>query len=729
MAHPEADGPDLVDLGMLPGPWRAFEADETLRRDFPLEDLDDSDWPEVIVPGAWRSNPAFADTDGPLLYRTRFTTGTPGPDRRTFLEFAGVTVQGDVWLDGSYLGPTEGAFVPHLLEVTESARARSDHLLAVEATCPPIGNPDEKRTMTGTTQGGRGIASWNPGGIGRPVRLRETGPVPLLHVRMVCTRATESVATLAFRAVVHTDHPRAVVFHTRVRGIDHRHRQPLAGGENRVEWSVRVPRPSLWWPTEMGDQPLHDVELEITTEDGQTSDRLVRRTGFRSVRMQDHVWSINGERLFLRGAIVPPMDRDLSRVTLASAADELALAREAGLNLLRVLGHVSAPELYDEADRTGMLLWQDLPLTGGYHRGIRGQAAGQARDAVDLLGHHPSVAVWCGHDTPDSVDRTRAVARQMDQQIPNWNRTVLDRTVRRALIQADPSRPVVSHTGVLPNPPLVDDATSHLWFGWYSGRRGDLAGYVDRVRRAGRFVSAFGSQSIPERSPALTDGTLDPDKWPDVDLERLAHDYGAEADVLVRRFPPADRSGPTEWAVDTLRHQDRLLRVQIEALRRRKYRPTGGFTLDRLLDGAPAVSGSLVDHQRVHKPAYATVAGACAPTIVMADQPLESIAPRSTVSVRVMVVHDGRHPIERCRVDARLLLPDRQPHGDKPSSDRAPAVARSWGGALEADSVTPIGTIELELGDTIGTVVLELELSVDGETLATNRYEGRIGAD
>ena len=74
MAHPEADGPDLVDLGMLPGPWRAFEADETLRRDFPLENLDDSDWPEVSVPGAWRSNPAFADADGPLLYRTRSTT-------------------------------------------------------------------------------------------------------------------------------------------------------------------------------------------------------------------------------------------------------------------------------------------------------------------------------------------------------------------------------------------------------------------------------------------------------------------------------------------------------------------------------------------------------------------------------------------------------------------------------------------------------------------------------
>ena len=141
------------------------------------------------------------------------------------------------------------------------------------------------------------------------------------------------------------------------------------------------------------------------------------------------------------------------------------------------------------------------------------------------------------------------------------------------------------------------------------------------------------------------------------------------------------------------------------------------------------MSGALVDHQRVHKPAYATVADACAPTIVMADTPLESIAPRSTVRVQVIVVHDGRHPIERCRVDARLLLPGQRPSGDEPSSNGEPAVTRSWGGALEADSVTPIGTIALELGDAIGTVVLELELSVDGATLTTNRYEGRIGAD
>ena len=60
--------------------------------------------------------------------------------------------------------------------------------------------------------------------------------------------------------------------------------------------------------------------------------------------------------------------------------------------------------------------------------------------------------------------------------------------------------------------------------------------------------------------------------------------YGAEADVLVRRFPPADYEDPGSWAAATRRHQAELLRIQVEALRIRKYRPTGGFALDRLLD-------------------------------------------------------------------------------------------------------------------------------------------------
>ena len=700
----------------LPGPWVARPADDALRRTFPLDDLDDSSWAEVPVPGHWQSTDAFADEDGPLLYRTRFTSQTPAEGRRTWLELDGLFYQGDVWLDGSYLDATEGYFFTHALEITDAVQQRDDHLLAGEVTWPPRGRagsattPDEQRTLTGTTQ-----EAGNPGGIWRPVRLRETGPVPIRHVRIVCTDANPTVATLALRAVVHTDQPRSVVFHTTVLGVDHRHQQPLAAGENRVEWSIRVPRPPLWWPAELGEQPLFNVTLTVTTENSEVSDRISRRIGFRSVRMRDHIWHINGERLFLRGVHVAPLDRDLASVTPTAAAADVRRAVDAGLNLLRVTGHVSHPALYDAADEAGLLIWQDLPLQGGYHRSVRGQAMRQAREMVDALGHHPSVALWCGHDDPEPVDTTRAVPHLLDHQKPTWTRSVLDVSVRRAIERQDPSRPVLANAGVLPSLPRPADANSHLRFGWYSGQATDLADFIDRFPRAGRFVSTFGSQSVPDG--ADDDLGLTDTRWPLLDWDRLADRHGAEVDVLLRRFPPEVYPDLDTWAEATREHQAHVCRIQIEALRRRKYHPTGGFALDGLVDGAPAVSGALFDHLRRPKPALAAVAAACAPTIVVADPLPGLLTPGRTVVSDVTVVHDGRTPLEAARVTADLDV-------------AGETLTWAWEGRIDADHAVHVGRIEWPLGQATGPVVLRLELSAIGAdqtaVTATNTYAAMI---
>ena len=60
-----------MDLG---GDWLAAASNEDLRREFAAADLDESFWQAVSVPGHWRSHPAFADSDGPILYRRRFST-------------------------------------------------------------------------------------------------------------------------------------------------------------------------------------------------------------------------------------------------------------------------------------------------------------------------------------------------------------------------------------------------------------------------------------------------------------------------------------------------------------------------------------------------------------------------------------------------------------------------------------------------------------------------------
>ncbi|MEE2767985.1 MAG: hypothetical protein VX833_02085, partial [Actinomycetota bacterium] len=277
-----------------------------------------------------------------------------------------------------------------------------------------------------------------------------------------------------------------------------------------------------------------------------------------------------------------------------------------------------------------------------------------------------------------------------------------------SLDRADPSRPVVSHSGVLPNLPRMDDSDSHLWFGWNAGQAADMADYLDRVPRAGRFVSAFGTQSVPAGCEVT-----DPTRWPAVDWADMASHFGAHAEVLARRFPPEDHPDPETWAEATRSHQTQVLRTQIELLRRLKYRPSGGFSLDRLLDSAPAVSGSIFDHQRNPKPAWTAVSDACAPTIVVAWPPPFRLESSGELRTWVSVVHDGREPLDPTQVTAELTVA-----GTK--------ELWTWQGRVEADSVLDIGGIIWPIVNTTGPVDLVLRLDA-GKTTVENRYRCEIG--
>ena len=102
----------------LRGRWVARPADDDVRRECVGLDVDDSGWDDVPVPGHWRNSPAFAEQDGPLLYRHHFHLDPPAAGERRFVTLEGVLYQADVWLDGAYLGDPEGYFFPHSFDIT-----------------------------------------------------------------------------------------------------------------------------------------------------------------------------------------------------------------------------------------------------------------------------------------------------------------------------------------------------------------------------------------------------------------------------------------------------------------------------------------------------------------------------------------------------------------------------------------------------------------------------------
>lgn len=724
----------------LGGTWRAVPADDVLRRSYPEPGFDDRDWEPLAVPGHWSSSPAFAGTDGPLLHRHHFTTpdGMREPGTRTWLVLDGVFQTSDVWLDGTYVGDTEGYFFPHAFEVTDALAARDEHTLAVEVSCTPRGLLGAFAEVPGT-----------PGGIWRPVRLERTGPVRITHLRVRCTDVTDEVATIAVRAVLDSAEATAVELRTTIEParpetpdagpsdrVDDHQTRPLARGENRVEWTVAVPNPRRWWPRALGDQPLYDLSVSVVPG-GEVSDRRHRRLGLRTVSVNDWVFRVNGERLFLKGAAQGPTGVLPGEASASDVAADIDLALAAGLDLLRLRAHVARPELYDAADAAGLLLWQDMPLRGPAHRSIRREARRQALELVDLLAHHPSVLVWCAHDEPEPLDvaRTRSsrwgtgnrlAARTVAaHQLPSWSRTILDRSVRSVLGGSDGSRPVIPHAGVLPHAPWLSGTDAHLSFGWYHHEAGDLGAALAVWPRLARFVGGFGSASVPDDADFLHPG-----RWPDLDWEEAAERFGLEKDVFDRVVPPAAHESFEAWRAATQQYQAELVRRQVETLRRLRFRPCGGFTVAAFADPSPAVSPAVLDHRRRPKPAYRALAAACAPVAVVAD-PLPAVLRRNEAfALDIHVINDRRITLGDMIAVAYLRWEgSARPAPPSPSGSTTTSHRWRWRGDVPPDDCIRIGTLQAVAPDTPGPLVLDLRLSPAAEpatVVAGNTYRAQV---
>ena len=679
----------------LAGPWRAARATDDLRRDAIGLGYDDSGWPIVDVPGHWRNHPAFADNDDPVLYRTGMRIPEPAPGERTWVILDGVFYQADVWLDGAYLGDPEGYFIPHAFDITDLARLTDRHVLAVEVACARQGDLANKRNLTGVFQHHEfGGPVENPGGLWRPVRIETTGPVRIDRCRVLCRDANADRAHLRVRARLDSDTSRKATIRTLVDGVvlaEHAHQ--LATGSNDVAWNVDVRRPQLWWPWQLGPASLTEVAIEVVV-DGELAHRSAVRTGLREVAMQSWQLTVNGERIFVLGASVPPTRLDLAEATADQIRADVLAAKDAGLNLLRVQGHVARPELYDAADEAGMLIWQDMPLQWGYSRTVRRQATRQATELVDLHGHHPSIVLWCGHNAPADLRSTRAEAldrsigaRLVAGQVPSWNELLLDPWIKRAFERADETRPVVGSSGTVPRAPWFEGGDTHLWFGWFHGDAAELQGVAAAVPRLVRFVSDCGAAA-----PASADQAS-------IDERRRA-----DLSPLLERVPWERRRTRSAWVIATQQYQASVLDETIRALRRLKYRPTGGVIFSALYDPVDAIGFGILGFDRQPKLAHAVVRAACQPAVLAIDPLPAELSVGDAIALDVHVVNDRRVALEAARVDATLSWSGGEHRW-------------SFAGGVGADEVARVGIVRFVVPEARGQLRFEVVLSEGGEPL------------
>ena len=179
------------------------------------------------------------------------------------------------------------------------------------------------------------------------------------------------------------------------------------GAAHRLSFSVD--RPHLWWPWTHGNPDLYRLRLELHQGDRIVDEREIA-FGIREIKpiqsdpdsgQSRFAFRINGRLIFLCGANWAPVEGMSHCWDAARAAGLLDLAQHARMNLLRVWGEGYLPpdEFYDECDRRGILIWQDLMFGYGMHPedgDFLENCRHEIEDAVRKLRNHPCILLWCG---------------------------------------------------------------------------------------------------------------------------------------------------------------------------------------------------------------------------------------------------------------------------------------------------------------------------------------------
>lgn len=619
---------DLLDHGRLPDPFYGMNEQK-------VQWVEKEDW----------------------LYRTVFTvTADQLKSDAAWLTFEGLDTYADVYLNGSLLLKADNMFVGHKLAVKDVLREGENRLMIrfrspVEETAPqwdtdgfnyPADNDHSEKRMSVYTRKAPYSYGWDWGirlatsGIWRPVKLTFCNGAAIDDFFVRQQEVTEQVAKVDNQLEINnvTSTPKEaqvkVVYAYGEQADTLTRTVVLQPGKNSLSMPAWIEKPHLWMPNGWGDPALYTFTATVSVDGKEVASRE-EAIGLRSIRvvMEDDkdgksfYFEVNGKPMFAKGSNYIPGDALLPNMTGERYARLFEDIRAANMNMVRVWGGgiYEDDRFYEEADRNGILVWQDFIFactTYPHDPTFLKRVSEEAVYNMRRLRNHASLAMWCGNN--EIYEGMRYWGWKDKYSPVVWKEMtegydVLFRQLLPELVEAnDPGRfymhgsPYEANWG---RPESWKIADSHNWGTWYGQKP-----FESLDTEIPRFMSEYGFQAFPEMKTIRMFASPE-----DYELESPvmnAHQKASIGNFLIKKTMALYYKVPEKF--ENLIYAGLILQGQgmrhgIEAHRRHRPYCMGSLPW-QLNDSWPVVSWSSIDYYGNWKAMHYQIRRAFAPVLV-----------------------------------------------------------------------------------------------------------------
>ena len=339
-------------------------------------------------------------------YRKSFTINEADKNKIAYLQFDGVYMNSDVWLNGKHLGSHPNGYTPFYFDITSFL------------------NPAGKPNVVAVRVNNEGLNSrWYSGsGIDRHVWLTIVDPV---HVNVsggiyiTTPTATENAAEVKIVTSLINSGGKSenLILETqlfdptgKLAGSARNNSSLAANATLELVQNIKIEKPALW---SVDNPNLYQAKV-LVIKNKNTVDIRNTSFGIRSIKVDaQNGLMINGKNLDMIGGCYHHDNGPLGAASIDRAEErKIEILKKAGFNAIRTSHNPPSPALLDACDRLGMVvideifdMWERSKKKQDYSLFFKEWWKKDIRSWIERDRNHPSVIFWSiGNEIREASD-------------------------------------------------------------------------------------------------------------------------------------------------------------------------------------------------------------------------------------------------------------------------------------------------------------------------------------